>query len=105
MTEPMPRRFKALLYAASSEEGGRKTPFGLGYRPLFRLTDVGPYTSSIIDKIGVAQEAMRPGEVSDVEMLLISPDELPGGVKVGTRFELCEGLNVVGWGIVRARAD
>ncbi len=69
---------------------------------MFRLDTVGPYTSAIINKIGDAQEVMQPGEIGDVEMLLIAPDELPRPVRVGTRFELCEGAHLIGWGIVKA---
>ncbi len=102
MTENGPHRIKALLYALSPQEGGRKTPFGLGYRPLFRLNDVGPYTSSIIERIEDGLNEMEPGEIHEVEMSLISPEGLPAQVMIGTRFELCEGLTAIGWGIVKA---
>ncbi len=87
------RAGRAELYALAAEEGGRRTPFGVGYRPqfFFGTTDV---TGDVVALDGV--ELIRPGDRATVEFDL----QRPVGLEVGMRFAVREGSRTVGAGIV-----
>lgn len=97
----MSKNYRAMMYLLTKEEGGRVTPFGLGYRPIFRLNGGGMGTSAIIHWLEGGRQSMSPGEVLEVHMTLLSPEEL-GQIAVGTRFEIGEGNLPIGWGLIRA---
>ncbi len=83
----------ARFYALSAKEGGRHSPFSVGYTPqfFFGTTDV---TGSITD----IQDAdvVLPGE-----NVVLSFDLLkPVGVMPGMRFAVREGSRTIGAGVV-----
>ncbi|MDA8018406.1 MAG: elongation factor Tu [Thermoanaerobaculia bacterium] len=87
----------AELFALAAEEGGRTTPFGLGYRPQFFFgpTDV---TGTIV---GIdAGEQVTPGGRGTVRFEL----EKAIGLKAGMRFAVREGSRTVGAGLVTEAA-
>ncbi|MEM7352065.1 MAG: elongation factor Tu [Acidobacteriota bacterium] len=86
---------RAELYALSTEEGGRTTPFGIGYRPqfFFGTTDV---TGDVVALDGV--DLVLPGDRATVDFDL----QRPIGLEVGMRFAVREGSRTVGAGIVTA---
>jgi elongation factor Tu len=86
-------RFKAETYILTKEEGGRHTPFFKGYRPqfYFRTTDV---TGSVVLPEGV--EMIMPGDNVTMDVTLITPIALEGGL----RFAIREGGRTVGAGVV-----
>jgi elongation factor Tu len=86
-------RFKAETYIFTKEEGGRHTPFFKGYRPqfYFRTTDV---TGAVVLPEGV--EMIMPGDSVTMDVTLITPIALEGGL----RFAIREGGRTVGAGVV-----
>jgi elongation factor Tu len=86
-------KFRAEVYVLTKEEGGRHTPFFTGYRPqfYFRTTDV---TGDIVLPGGM--EMVMPGDSVNLEVSLITPVALEGGLQ----FAIREGGRTVGAGIV-----
>ena len=87
------KKFKAVVYVLSKEEGGRHTPFFSGYRPqfYFRTTDI---TGVINLPEGV--EMVMPGDNSQFLVELIAPIAMEAGL----RFAIREGGRTVGSGVV-----
>ncbi|WP_027341013.1 elongation factor Tu [Hamadaea tsunoensis] len=85
-------RFTARMYALSSEEGGRHTPFHANYRPqfYFRTTDV-PGSIDLGDR-----PEMAPGESADVTVVLGSAVPMEAGLGFAVR----EGNRTVAAGTV-----
>ena len=85
--------FTAEFYALSAEEGGRKTPFGVGYSPqlFFGTTDVTGQVTAVH-----GDDVARPGDRRSLEFRLLRPV----AVEVGMRFALREGGRTVGAGLV-----
>lgn len=86
-------KFKAQVYVLKKEEGGRHTPFFNGYRPqfFFRTTDI---TGSI--KLPEGVEMCMPGDNIEMEIELIAPIAIEGGLN----FSIREGGRTVGAGAV-----
>lgn len=86
-------KFKAQVYILSKEEGGRHTPFFVGYRPqfYFRTTDV---TGSV--KLPQGVEMVMPGDNVNLEIELITPIAM----EKESRFAIREGGRTVGAGVV-----
>ncbi len=86
-------KFTANVYVLKKEEGGRHTPFFNGYRPqfYFRTTDV---TGTI--KLPEGVEMVMPGDNITLEVELIAPIAMEGGLK----FAIREGGRTVGAGVV-----
>jgi elongation factor Tu len=91
------RRFTARLYALTTDEGGRRTPFFANYRPqfYFRTTDV----AGAID-LGETTMVM-PGETVDLTVELGKPIAMD----VGLGFAVREGGRTVAAGTVTALLD
>ncbi len=87
------RKFRAQIYALTKEEGGRHTPFFVGYRPqfYFRTTDV---TGSV--KLPPNVEMVMPGDSVDLEIELIQDVAMEKAL----RFAIREGGRTVGAGTV-----
>ncbi|NLF86142.1 MAG: elongation factor Tu, partial [Lentisphaerae bacterium] len=85
--------FQGEVYVLSKEEGGRHTPFFMGYRPQFyiRTTDV---TGDITLPEGV--EMVMPGDNVSVRVKLIQPIAMEEKM----RFAIREGGRTVGAGTV-----
>ena len=86
-------KFNAEVYVLSKEEGGRHTPFFVGYRPqfYFRTTDI---TGVVTLPAGV--EMVIPGDNVAIEVNLIHPIAMEEGL----RFAIREGGRTVGAGVV-----
>jgi len=86
-------KFKAQVYILTKEEGGRHTPFFVGYRPqfYFRTTDV---TGSV--KLPQGVEMVMPGDNVNLEVELI----IPIAMEKESRFAIREGGHTVGAGVV-----
>jgi elongation factor Tu len=86
-------RFKAEAYILTKEEGGRHTPFFIGYRPqfYFRTTDV---TGVVTLPEGV--EMVMPGDNIALEVSLITPIAMEKEL----RFAIREGGKTVGAGVI-----
>jgi elongation factor Tu len=80
----------AELYALSTKEGGRHTPFATGYRPqfFFGTTDV---TGTIL-----TEHPVNPGDRGPIDFELFKPV----GVEPGMRFAVREGGKTIGAGVV-----
>jgi elongation factor Tu len=91
------RAFRAQLYALTSEEGGRHTPFVANYRPqfFFRTTDV----SGGIDLDGV--DMVMPGDSVPVTVNLGKEVAMD----VGLGFAVREGNRTVAAGTVTELLD
>jgi elongation factor Tu len=91
------RRFTARLYALTTAEGGRHTPFLANYRPqfYFRTTDV---AGSV--ELGEATMVM-PGDTIDLTVELGKPIAMD----VGLGFAVREGGRTVAAGTVTALLD
>ncbi|MDM7272931.1 elongation factor Tu, partial [Sulfurihydrogenibium azorense] len=79
------KRFKAQVYVLSKEEGGRHTPFFLGYRPQFyiRTADV---TGTVVG-LPEGQEMVMPGDNVELEVELM----VPVAMEEQMRFAIREG--------------
>jgi len=86
-------KFKGSVYVLTKEEGGRHTPFFNGYRPqfYFRTTDV-----TGVATLPTGREMVMPGDNVDMEVELITPIAMEGGL----RFAIREGGRTVGAGVV-----
>ena len=91
-------KFTARVYVLTKDEGGRHTPFYIGYRPQFylRTTDV---TGAISLQGGA--EMIMPGDNVDMDVELITPIAL----EVGQRFAIREGGRTVGAGAIISVED
>lgn len=87
-------KFKAQVYILKKEEGGRHTPFGLGYRPQFyiRTADV---TGDIVE-LPEGVQIVMPGDNVELTIQLIKPV----AIEKGMRFAIREGGKTVGAGVV-----
>jgi elongation factor Tu len=86
-------KFKAEAYILTKEEGGRHTPFFIGYRPqfYFRTTDV---TGVVTLPEGV--EMVMPGDNVSLEVNLINSIAMEKEL----RFAIREGGKTVGAGVI-----
>jgi elongation factor Tu len=91
------RRFVARLYALTTAEGGRHTPFRANYRPqfYFRTTDV----PGSLD-LGATPE-VAPGDTVDLTVTLAQPVAMDAGLGFAVR----EGGRTVAAGTVTAMLD
>ncbi|GAA3451086.1 elongation factor Tu [Dactylosporangium matsuzakiense] len=91
------RRFKAHVYALTTKEGGRHTPFFANYRPqfYFRTTDV----MGSVDLGGVTM--VMPGDTVDLTVELGKPVAMDAGLG----FAIREGGRTVGAGTVTELLD
>ncbi|MEK7405325.1 MAG: elongation factor Tu [Acidobacteriota bacterium] len=87
------QRFRGEVYVLSKEEGGRHTPFFVGYRPqfYFRTTDV-----TGVVKLPEGVEMVMPGDNVNLEVELITAVAMDKGL----RFAIREGGRTVGAGTV-----
>lgn len=88
------KRFKGQIYALTKEEGGRHTPFFVGYAPqfYFRTLDV---TGKIVG-LPEGVDMVMPGDNVEIEAELI----YPVAMEEGLRFAIREGGRTVGAGVV-----
>jgi elongation factor Tu len=86
-------RFRGEVYVLGKNEGGRHTPFFIGYKPqfFFRTTSV---TGELMLPEGV--EMVMPGDHTPLEVNLDKPIAL----EAGSRFAIREGGKTVGSGVV-----
>jgi elongation factor Tu len=91
---------EAELYVLDAKEGGRKKPFGTGYRPqfFFGATDVTGTLDLGSTEPGVEDRLVFPGDRARVRFAL----DHPVGVEPGMRFALREGGRTVGAGVILA---
>ena len=87
------KKMRATVYALTSAEGGRHSPFFTGYRPqfYFRTTDI---TGTVTLPEG--KEMVMPGDTTDLIIELINTI----AVEQGVRFAIREGGRTVGAGTV-----
>ena len=87
------KKFKAEVYVLKPEEGGRKTPFHVGYRPQFfiRTADV---TGNLAGIDGA--DMVMPGDNINMTIELI----VNVAVEKGMRFAIREGGKTIGAGVV-----
>jgi elongation factor Tu len=85
--------FECGVYVLRKDEGGRHTPFFLGYRPQFyiRTMDV---TGAVQLPEGV--EMVMPGDNVQLVVELI----VPVALEAGSRFAVREGGRTVGAGVI-----
>ena len=88
------KKFKAQVYVLSKEEGGRHTPFFLGYRPQFyiRTADI---TGTVVE-LPEGQEMVMPGDNVELTVELM----VPVAMEEQMRFAIREGGRTVGAGVV-----
>jgi elongation factor Tu len=88
------KKFKAQVYVLSKEEGGRHTPFFVGYRPQFyiRTADI---TGTIVG-LPEGQEMVMPGDNVELTVELM----VPVAMEEQMRFAIREGGKTVGAGVV-----
>jgi elongation factor Tu len=90
--------FEGETYILTKEEGGRHTPFFVGYRPQFyvRTTDVTGNIKAFTSDTGAAVEMVLPGDRIRMTVELGSPIAIENGMK----FAIREGGKTIGAGIV-----
>jgi hypothetical protein len=92
------KEFKAEVYILTKEEGGRHTPFFIGYRPqfYFRTTDVTGEST-----LPSGKEMVMPGDNINMEVELITPIAIDEGLQ----FAIREGGKTVGAGVITEIRD
>tara|TARA_R110000787_G_scaffold237806_1_gene344138 strand:- start:166 stop:456 length:291 start_codon:yes stop_codon:yes gene_type:complete len=90
-------KVKAKIKLYSGKDGGRKTPFKSGYRPLFQFPGC-MKTSGQISLINI--EEFLPEAEGCVEILFISKEHLGKNFSVGSKFTFGEGFGPIGEGEV-----
>ena len=90
--------FAAQVYVLKREEGGRHTPFFVGYRPQFyvRTTDVTGIVTKFTSDDGSRSDMVIPGDRIRILVKLIQPIAIEKGI----RFAIREGGRTVGAGVV-----
>merc|ERR1712039_906822 len=90
--------FEAQVYVLKREEGGRHTPFFVGYRPQFyvRTTDVTGKVIRFTSDDGSKSDIVIPGDRIRIIVKLIQPIAIEKGI----RFAIREGGRTVGAGVV-----
>ncbi|MCX7739311.1 MAG: elongation factor Tu, partial [Hydrogenothermaceae bacterium] len=93
------KKFRAQVYVLSKEEGGRHTPFFLGYRPQFyiRTADI----TGTVTALPEGQEMVMPGDNVELEVELM----VPVAMEEQMRFAIREGGRTVGAGVVTKILD
>jgi elongation factor Tu len=86
-------KFNGQVYVLKPEEGGRKSPFHVGYRPQFYMS-----TSDVTGNIAAIQGAdmVMPGDNVTMTIELITKV----AVEKGMRFAIREGGRTIGSGVV-----
>jgi elongation factor Tu len=86
-------RGQAEFFALPSDEGGRKSAFGVGYMPqfFFGTTDV---TGTVCAIEGA--DSIRPGQRATIGFSL----QRPVGIEPGMRFAVREGSRTIGAGVI-----
>jgi elongation factor Tu len=91
------RKFKAHVYALTTKEGGRHTPFFANYRPQFYFR-----TTDVMGSVDLGEVTMvMPGDTVDLTVELGKPIAMD----VGLGFAIREGGRTVGAGTVRELLD
>ena len=85
-------KFKAKVYLLTTDEGGRKTPFGTSYKPQFFIRTANITGSIVLEKDKMAM----PGDTLEMDIELIHPVPLQEGM----RFAIREGSLTVGAGVI-----
>ena len=90
--------FEGEVYILKKEEGGRHTPFFVGYRPQFyvRTTDVTGNIKAFTTDDGEDVEMVMPGDRIKMTVELISAI----AIEAGMRFAIREGGKTIGAGVV-----
>jgi elongation factor Tu len=90
-------RFTAHVYALTTREGGRHTPFFANYRPQFYFR-----TTDVMGAVDLGDTTMvMPGDTVDLSIALGKPVAMD----VGLGFAIREGNRTVGAGTVTALID
>jgi len=91
-------KFEAEVYILKKEEGGRHTPFFVGYRPQFfvRTLDVTGKVNKILSEKNENVEMVLPGDKIKLEVELIHSV----AIEEGMRFAIREGGKTVGAGVI-----
>ena len=90
------REWVAKIYFLKTEEGGRKYPIATGYRPAFYFGDQQADGAILLDD----HECISPGEESTMKIRMLHVDAIQDALRPNARFEVKEGLKVVGRGTV-----
>ncbi len=92
------KKFEGEVYILTKEEGGRHTPFFVGYRPQFyvRTTDVTGQILTFTADDGSDVEMALPGDRIKMTAELISPI----AIEASMRFAIREGGKTIGAGVV-----
>jgi len=91
------RRFKAHIYALTTKEGGRHTPFFANYRPQFYFR-----TTDVMGSVDLGEVTMvMPGDTVDLTVELGKPIAMNAGLG----FAIREGGRTVGAGTVTELLD
>jgi elongation factor Tu len=91
------RSFAAQVYALTTQEGGRHTPFFSNYRPQFFFR-----TSNVAGRVDLGMDRMvMPGDTAEITVEL----GLPVALTPGQTFAIREGGMTVGAGTVTALLD
>jgi elongation factor Tu len=91
------RRFKAHVYALTTKEGGRHTPFFANYRPQFYFR-----TTDVMGSVDLGEVTMvMPGDTVDLTVELGKPIAMDAGLG----FAIREGGRTVGAGTVTELLD
>lgn len=91
-------KFEAEVYILKKDEGGRHTPFFVGYRPQFfvRTLDVTGKVVKITSESNNKIDMVLPGDKVNIDVELIHSVAL----EVGMRFAIREGGKTVGAGLI-----
>lgn len=91
-------KFEASVYVLKKEEGGRHSPFFVGYKPQFylRTTDVTGSVMKIQNDAGEETKMVVPGDRVNLEIHLI----MPVACEAKMRFAIREGGRTVGAGVI-----
>jgi elongation factor Tu len=90
--------FEAEIEFLATEDGGRRTPFGTGYRPNHRFGD----RVEINDALHTyhREGPVAPGESVAASLSLLSAERVSGELHVGMQFTVQEGGRIVGRGVI-----
>jgi hypothetical protein len=90
--------FIADLEYLPTEKGGRKEYAASGYRPHVRFPFSENMTSG--EQIFWDRDKVFPGERARAQIRILDHDTFENALDIGIKFQICEGANVVGTGVI-----
>ncbi len=93
-----PADFKAKVRLLTAEEGGRKTPGHIGYRPLVYFETDWPHNGTSGSWQKMDRDKLFPGETAEIDIAILGKEFCRNKLFTGLKLRLAEGSKKIGEG-------